>query len=449
VELSAEQRERYSRQISLPGFGEAGQSRLLGSRVLVAGGDSAAHVAIHYLAGAGVGTIGILARGDVWGRLSGKLAAVNPDVEIVVHHAPFQEPDLRELIGHHDVALVTGDEDGTAGVLWEAACERTKHVAACFVEGEGVWVSVQVSSSTNRQLPFEIKQGVSAPFVAHGIGGCLLAGEAMKSVVGLGSADMPRTVRFSMADLSFRDGHDAREPRGDEPVGSPETADLTAARLLVVGAGGLGCAATMHLAAAGVGTIGIVDGDILELSNLHRQILYNTDQISERKAGLAKEALCEMNSEVKVEPHEERVTEANATELVRDYDIVLACVDNFPTRYVLNHACVSLGKPLVEAAVFEYAGQTITFLPPETSCYRCLFESAPPGGAELPGVFGPVAGLFGTLQAAQAIKLLTGGTGCPTGKLTMFDMLDAQWHRVPIRKRDDCPSCGSSRSETG
>jgi adenylyltransferase/sulfurtransferase len=252
-----------------------------------------------------------------------------------------------------------------------------------------------------------------------------------------------------MADLSFRDGHDVREPRSTEPVGSPETADLTAARLLVVGAGGLGCAAAMHLAAAGVGTIGIVDGDTLELSNLHRQILYNTDQIGARKAGLAKEALCEMNSEVKVEPHKERVTEANATEMVSDYDVVLACVDNFPTRYVLNDACVSLGKPLVEAAVFEYAGQTIAFLPPETSCYRCLFESAPPGGAELPGVLGPVAGLFGTLQAAQAIKLLTGGTGCPTGKLTMFDMLDAQWHRVPIRKRDDCPSCGASRSETG
>jgi molybdopterin/thiamine biosynthesis adenylyltransferase len=448
VELSAAQRERYSRQISLPGFGEAGQSRLHGSRVLVAGGDSTAHVAIHYLAAAGVGTIGILARRGVWDRLSGKLAALNPDVEVVVHHAPFQEADLRELIGRHDVVLVTGDEDGSARVLWQAATELSKPVAACFVAGEEVWVSVQAPSSSEQQ-PVPIRQGGPVPSVPHGIGGCLLAGEAMKSLVGLGSGDMPRTVRFSMADLSFRDGHDVREPRGTEPVGSPETADLTAARLLVVGAGGLGCAAAMHLAAAGVGTIGIVDGDTLELSNLHRQVLYNTDQIGERKAGLAKEALCEMNSEVKVEPHEERVAEANAAELVRDFDVVLACVDNFPTRYVLNDACVSLGKPLVEAAVFEYAGQTITFLPPETSCYRCLFESAPPGGAELPGVLGPVAGLFGTLQAAQAIKLLTGGTGCPTGKLTMFDMLDAQWHRVPIRKRDDCPSCGASRSETG
>ena len=233
-----------------------------------------------------------------------------------------------------------------------------------------------------------------------------------------------------------------------DEVGEEGQAKLLASRVLVVGAGGLGSPALLYLAAAGVGTLGIVDDDVVELSNLQRQIIHATDRLGAPKVESAIERLAAINPEVRVIAHRLRLDAANARALVAAYDLVVDGSDNFATRYALNDACVAERRPLVAASLLRFEGQLSTFKPHAGGpCYRCLHPTAPPPGTiprcEEAGILGAVAGVMGTLQAAEAIKELLGlGEGL-AGVLLIYDALGARFTRIKVPKDPACPACGA------
>ena len=234
-----------------------------------------------------------------------------------------------------------------------------------------------------------------------------------------------------------------------DEVGEEGQAKLMAARVLVVGAGGLGSPLLLYLAAAGVGTLGVVDDDTVDLSNLQRQIVHPTARIGAAKVESARDTLAAINPEVKVEAHRLRLDAGNAASLVRGYDLVADGSDNFATRYLLNDVCYAERRTLVAAALSPFDGQLSTFKPylgPPHPCYRCLFREPPPPDlvprCETAGILGAVAGVIGTLQATEVLKELLGIGESLSGQLLMYDALRAGFHKVKLPRDPDCPTCG-------
>ena len=230
-------------------------------------------------------------------------------------------------------------------------------------------------------------------------------------------------------------------------VGGVGQARLLAARVLVVGAGGLGSPLLLYLAAAGVGTIGIVDDDVIELSNLQRQIAHTTAMLGLPKVESAAVAVRALNPEVKVEIHHVRINQKNALDLIGRYDVVADGSDNFPTRFLVNDACFFAGKPLVSAAILRFYGQLATFRPRSGPCYRCLVP-APPPPEEVPacaaaGVLGAVTGVLGALQATEVIKEILRIGNSMAGALLIYDALRTTFRRIRVRPDPGCPLCGS------
>jgi adenylyltransferase/sulfurtransferase len=232
-------------------------------------------------------------------------------------------------------------------------------------------------------------------------------------------------------------------------IGEDGQAKLLAARVLVVGAGGLGSPALLYLAAAGVGTLGIADDDVVDLSNLQRQIAHATARIGTPKVESAAAAIAALDPAIRVEAHRVRLTQANVRALVGAYDLVLDGSDNFATRYLLNDACAALRKPLVAASLLRFEGQLSTFKPwTGGPCYRCLHPAAPRPGiiprCEEAGILGAVAGVMGTLQAVEVVKeLLALGDGL-SGTLLLYDALATRFTRIRVAKDPDCPTCGGT-----
>jgi adenylyltransferase/sulfurtransferase len=222
---------------------------------------------------------------------------------------------------------------------------------------------------------------------------------------------------------------------------------LKAAKVLVIGAGGLGSPSILYLAAAGVGTIGIVDFDNVDISNLQRQVLFDTASVGEPKAEAASQRLRALNPDIKIVAHQLELRANNVREIFNSYDIVLDGTDRFATRYLTNDACVILGKPLVSAAIHRFEGQALTYVPNRGPCYRCLFPEPPTDGlvpncAEA-GVLGVLPGVLGTIQATEAIKLVT-GIGQPLiGRLLTYDALEMRFDEFKFTRREDCAVCGT------
>jgi len=229
-------------------------------------------------------------------------------------------------------------------------------------------------------------------------------------------------------------------------VGERGQEKLRRGSVLVVGAGGLGAPVLYYVVAAGVGRVGIVDDDVVELSNLQRQILFTTEDIGSSKAERAAVRLRALNPDVQVEPHVVRVRAANTLDLVRGYDVIVTAVDNFPTRYLLNDACVLERKTLVDGAVLRMVGLAMTVKGGETACYRCLFPEPPPPAGVVScseaGVLGPVPGTIGAIQALEVIKVLT-GVGAPLyDRLVQFDGAAMTFNQVQVARVSTCPVCG-------
>ena len=230
-------------------------------------------------------------------------------------------------------------------------------------------------------------------------------------------------------------------------VGVPGQEKLKAARVLLIGAGGLGSPAALYLAAAGVGTLGLVDFDNVDVTNLQRQILHGTKDVGRPKLVSARERIADVNPHVRLETYETALTSKNALDILSGYDIVVDGTDNFATRYLVNDACVLLGKPNVYGSIFRFEGQASVFALADGPCYRCLFPEPPPPGL-VPscaegGVLGVLPGLVGTIQATEAIKLIVGVGEPLKGRLLLIDTLGMQFRTVNIRKDPTCPACGT------
>jgi molybdopterin/thiamine biosynthesis adenylyltransferase/rhodanese-related sulfurtransferase len=230
-------------------------------------------------------------------------------------------------------------------------------------------------------------------------------------------------------------------------VGSAGQARLLGSKALLIGAGGLGSPAALYLAAAGVGTIGIVDFDVVDLSNLQRQILHTNDRIGERKVESARKTLEALNPDVKVIPHEEMLVADNVDRIITGYDVIVDGTDTFETRYLLNDAAVAKNIPVIHASVFRFEGQLTTFIPYEGPCYRCLYPTPPPPelapGCSVAGVLGVVPGIMGMLQANEALKVLLGIGETLAGRLLLFDALDSTFTELKLRRDPACPVCST------
>lgn len=249
------------------------------------------------------------------------------------------------------------------------------------------------------------------------------------------------SISLSPADLARYSRHlSLRE------VGVPGQEKLKAAKVLLVGAGGLGSPAALYLAASGVGTIGVVDNDRVDVSNLQRQVLFDTQSVGRLKADAAKERLLGLNPEIELVSHPVELRAANVREIFSQFDVVLDGTDRFTTRYLSNDACVLLGKPLVSAAIHRFEGQAMTYVPGRAPCYRCLFPEPPADGlvpncAEA-GVLGVLPGVMGTIQATEAIKVIVGVGEPLLGRLLTYDALAMRFGEFRFTRRPDCAVCG-------
>lgn len=231
-------------------------------------------------------------------------------------------------------------------------------------------------------------------------------------------------------------------------IGEEGQRKLLESKVLIIGAGGLGSPSGYYLAAAGVGTIGIVDFDVVDESNLQRQILHNTLDIGRPKTDSARETLKALNPDVTVVPYQTRITSDNVFEIIKDYQIIVNGCDNFPTRYLLNDACYMEGKPIVDGSIFRFEGQATVFVPDQGPCYRCLYPEPPPPdmapSCDEAGVLGILPGIVGTIQANETVKLLLGKGEPLVGRLLLFDALKMTFRELKTKRDPRCPLCGEN-----
>ncbi len=228
-------------------------------------------------------------------------------------------------------------------------------------------------------------------------------------------------------------------------IGQEGQQKLKDAKVLIVGTGGLGSPIAYYLAAAGIGKLGLVDGDVVDTSNLQRQILHRTADLGRLKVESAREKLLALNPNLQVEVYQQRLDAENVETILADYDLAVDAVDNFPTRFIVNDACVKLQKPFFHGAVLRFYGQAMTVIPGQGPCYRCIFRQPPPPSAPTTaevGVLGAIVGVIGCLQATEVVKYLVGAGDLLVGKLLNFDGLTMSFQKIPLLQDEHCPACG-------
>jgi len=236
-------------------------------------------------------------------------------------------------------------------------------------------------------------------------------------------------------------------------VGGKGQQKLLDAKVLIIGAGGLGSPVALYLAAAGVGTIGIADADNVDLSNLQRQIIHFTSDIGKPKVYSASDKMQEINPEITVITYNESMSAANINPIIAEYDFIIDCTDNFAAKFLINDACVLAGKPYSHGGILAFDGQTITVKPRESACYRCIFPEPPPKDAisacSRAGVIGVLPGVIGTIQATEAIKFILGKGELLTDRLLTYNALRMKFREVPLKRKSACPVCGDNPTITG
>lgn len=235
-------------------------------------------------------------------------------------------------------------------------------------------------------------------------------------------------------------------------VGGEGQQKINQGKVLIIGTGGLGSPVAFYLAAAGVGTIGIIDDDVVDLSNLQRQILHSTKDVGRPKVESAKEKLLALNPDCNIVTYQERLMANNILDIIKDYDIIVDGTDNFATRFVTNDACVMTKKPFIHGGILRFNGQALTVVPGEGPCFRCIFHEPPPAGSvptcSQAGVLGVLAGTIGLIQATEVLKFLLGKGDLLIGRLLMYDALDMKFREVQVKKNPQCPVCGENPSIT-
>ncbi|HJQ23972.1 MAG TPA: molybdopterin-synthase adenylyltransferase MoeB [Blastocatellia bacterium] len=346
---------------------------------------------------------------------------------------------LRNFTGGSESVAV---EASTVGAAMGALIEKHPNLKKHLYNDEGQlrhFVNVYVNDEDIRYLDkgdTKLKDGDTVSIVPSIAGGAAVIEDAAANAVELDKDEILRYSRHLIMPEVALEGQKK----------------LKAAKVLCIGAGGLGSPLALYLAAAGVGRMGIVDFDVVDFTNLQRQIIHSTANVGRPKLESAKERIAEINPYVQVDTYEEALTSENALDLFRDYDIVVDGTDNFPTRYLVNDACVLLGKPNVYGSIFRFEGQATVFYAKEGPCYRCLYPEPPPPGL-VPscaegGVLGVLPGIIGVMQAIETVKLILGKGEPLIGRLVLFDALKMKFRELKLRKNPDCPVCGANPTVT-
>lgn len=489
--LPKEQIYRYMRHIIMPEISGPGQKKLLDSAVAVfAKSPRQAAALMYYIVSSGIGHIYFYFEcDDDIPALRENLKDLNPDVVVNYIKIPPEIKNSKLEIDHREnvsCRIILGGVEFIQSVLsWinsTAYCPKKSRgnvdkVTENFADSNipvilaspGEWNGFIHTVKEPQKKDALINPWLhkfSLILRCKGIGpndeifssfllGALGAIEIVKLCLDIGNVSV-HPLYFDLLTMDFKKGYSSNDNNTSNNIADNKyklaniKTLLRDARVLIVGTGGLGSPAAYALAQAGVGTIGLVDSDSVEISNLNRQILHSTSRIGTPKVKSAEMFLKKLNPDVNIITYETLFTKSNAMEIIKDFDVVIDGVDNLPTRYLLNDACFFSGKPLAEAGVLRFDGLGMTIVPNEGHCYRCIFPKMPPADS-IPscsesGILGPVPGVMGFIEAAEAVKIITGVGETLKNRLIIFDALDMDFRVTDVRQDNNCPLCGQNPS---
>lgn len=457
--MNKNQIQRYLRHIIIPKISGAGQKKLLETDVLIcAQSVDACDVLMNYMAASGIGQIYcLLENKNGWDSLLAQVHDLNPDISLELIEAMNVKVDFTIIIGDFDFAtrisnvqiqLASHEFSPTfiaVAYTWQGyvnLCSQAKSVKDFLDEFSKK--NVFIEGIPNQEYFQQSGMSMSYAFM-----GTLMVIELIKARLNIGKL-LNDTFCFNLWEMSFVNNFSISESNFQNLQYSFDNLkqSLARAKVLIVGTGGLGCPAALSLTKAGIGTIGLIDFDNVELSNLNRQILHTTSKIGLLKVESAKQALKMINPDIHVDIYPTSFSRENALDIINNYDIIIDGLDNLPTRYLLNDACFFGKKPLIEAGALAFYGQVTTIVPSDSPCYRCIFPESTtshsaPSCSEI-GVLGPVPGLMGVLQAVEALKIIMGVNLSLKGRLLMYDALETDLDIVEFHRNNDCQLCSEN-----
>lgn len=446
--LSEEQINRYVRHIIMPEISGKGQKRLLDSSISVYGENVKDLFSLTlYLSAMGIGHINCyFENNEGYDLLFSQAMDLNTDVKVQLIKSDFTVSDIR---------LVLGSIDFVKKVATPFINENEFVPTIFSVINQWKFVINKISNLNELRVFIELLNNSSSTcdvsFVSA-VTGTICSIEAVKHILTIGNT-LKDLLLFDLykIEISTYEKNEARiavDCLNVKEVIDYKSAEekLSNAKVLIVGAGGLGSPSSLALAMAGVGTIGLVDSDVVEISNLNRQVLHASSRIGISKAESAKFFLELVNPRITIKTYSENLTKENAQGIINDYDLVISAVDNIQTRYLINDSCYFMKKPVIEAGVLRFDGTNTTVIPDDGHCYRCLYPNLNTSSMSCAetGVLGAVPGVMGFIQAADAFKVITGlGTNL-RNKILLFDGLDMEFNVINLDKNPDCPLCGKN-----
>jgi molybdopterin/thiamine biosynthesis adenylyltransferase len=456
MHLSEQLASRYRRHIMIPEIGTSGQKKIIDSAVLIEGASvESVTPLLFYLVASGIGTIFLnLDNKNNLANITENLLDLNPEIEILT-----DERNTNNI----SIKVIVGDKTFVQKALNKNKCLRSNVYTPILILLQGSWCGIIQLIRVHKELDFafELTQKylpdpssyLEKSFCDAGktISSCFIGAlgsiETIKSCLNIGSF-LHIPLFFDLLNMRFVNEADYKPFYSDKVVeNSAHIKDISGARVLVVGTGGLGSPAAYALTSLGINTIGIVDSDTVELSNLNRQILHSTSRIGIPKVKSAETFLNILNPSINIITFNTRLTSINAQNIIADFDMVISAVDNLQTRYILNDACYYAKKPLAEAGVFMFDGLNFTILPDKGPCYRCLFPQISPSGEmssfSEAGILGPVPGVMGTIQASETFKVLSGVGKTLEHNLLLYDALEAEFRMANLNKNPNCQLCGN------
>ncbi|HHY04928.1 MAG TPA: hypothetical protein GX534_07065 [Thermoanaerobacterales bacterium] len=460
--LSRQHKQRFSRHIIIPEIGVSGQQKLLGSRVLIlAQSPRVCSSLMFYLVASGISQIDYYFDDrENEKKLFENLIDLNTDVKL----NEFQIKTKTSSIRNYTAIIVFGDIKFCSNHFKNLVSQNSNIMASTILSIQCPWTGIIKTFRSNKRVSsddiplnnpvFNIMHNkyIDTSFEKQGLelssclSGALTAIEVIKLCLSIGSI-LEDPLFFDLLCMRFNNDTPAYIDKPEEIEGVSSkvvaTKNPSNAKILIVGAGGLGSPVAFALASSGIGTIGIVDYDDVELTNLNRQILHSTSRIGMQKVDSAKIFLESFFSNLKVIPYNLHIDKKNAVDIMKNYDIIIGAVDNLQTRYLLNEICLRLKKPLIEAGITKFDGLEMTIIPGKTYCYRCVFPEMPSKG-DSPfsgGILGPVPGVLGFIQAAEAFKIYS-DVGKPLlNRLLIFNAMQTEFNLPSLKKDPNCPVC--------
>lgn len=441
--LTKEQTQRYLRQIVIPEIGSSGQKKLLEASLLIyCDSISNSAVMLYYLSAMGIGKISCSADSiEGYEFIFQKARGLNPDLEIGMADYTANYDAIIVLCEKAVPNLIINTSD--IPIIFSAAAGDCGYIRKIRGNESNAPVVDEIRDFFAKNKDFEYTPLFKMAYL--GFICALTASEAVKALLAIGS-NIEQPLQFNLSTYSFLNGQVDSKKTDNKAELESARKRLQNARVLIVGSGGLGSPNAYMLTMSGVGRLGLIDYDTVEISNLNRQILHSTDTVGMAKVKSAEKFLKSLNRNTEIRIYEDKFSLENAEVIVADYDLVIEGLDNLPNRYLLNDICYILKKPLIESGVSLFGGLVTTLIPDKGPCYRCIFpeasEQKAPSPPFDPGILGAVPGVMGMLQTIESIKLLT-GIGVPLlNKMILFDALNTDFTILDIEKTPHCKLCG-------